>query len=387
MPLTNLVPKIFAAHLPSLRNACKALTVCNVDFRNEVQKPGDTITVPIPVSSGVTDVTPGVSPPANTTKTPIAKSIALSNWKRSDKIAITAKEQAELESGNYQRSQLLEQTIALVEQVNLDCLTGMKNASFRRSGTAGTNPYATTDADSIDVRKQLNQARAPSNDRHLLLGPNAEARALAIASIKDASLRGNDGTKMDGEIGKMFGLNHWSDQQIVAHTKGTAAGALTLGTTIPTAGALGSLYLKAATPGTLKAGDLLTVTTGGTVYNYVVTADVATVDTTAAGIAVAVTPAIQTTHVAGDTWTLQASHSANLGLQRGAYGLAMRPLDLRFLGLGQHTQITDPQTGLSLIYSEIPEYMQTSMQVSVVYGHGPLRDDWIVRLMGDPAAI
>ncbi len=386
MALANLVPKIFGAHLPSLRNACKALSVVTVDFRNEVQKQGDTIDIPIPVQSGVTDVSPGTTPPANTAKTPTTKQIALSNWKRSDKIAITAKEQAELDAGNFMKSQLLEQTIALVEQINLDCLTGLKNASWRRSGTAGTNPYASTDADSIDVRKILGQAKAPTNDRHLLLGPAAAARALAISSIKDANLRGNDVTKLEGEIGKMFSLNHWEDQQIVAHTKGTAAGTLTLGTTIPTAGAIGSLSLKASSTGTLKKGDLLTVTTNSVAYNYVVTADVAAVDTTAAGIAVPVMPAIQATHVAGDTWTVQASHSANLGLQRGAYGLAMRPLDTKYLGAGTHTQITDPLTGLSLIYSEIPEYMQTSMQVSVVYGHGPLRDDWIVRLMGDPAA-
>lgn len=386
MQIANLVPKIFRAHLPSLRSACKALAVCTVDFQNEVKKKGATIDVPVPIASGTADVVPGVSPPANTDKTPTTKKIDLSNWKRSDKIAITAKERAEFDAGEYQGSQLLEQTIAVVEKISLDCLTGMKDASWRRSGTAGTNPYATTDADTIDVRKILGQAKAPRNDRHLILGPTAAARALAISSIKDASLRGNTTTKDEGDIGRYMGIQHWEDQQVVSHTKGTAAGALTLGTTIPTAGTIGSLNLKAATPGTIKKGDLLAVVTAGVTYNYVATADVASVDTTAAGIPVPVYPAIQATHVAGDTWTLQASHSANIALQRGAYGLAMRPIDTKDLGIGEHVQITDPETGLSLIYSMIPEYMQWSMQVSAIYGHGSLRDDWLVRLMGDPLA-
>ena len=386
MSFSTLIPKIFAQSLPSIRSAMKALSVCIVDFKAEVAKLGDTISVPVPVSSGVTDVTPGVSPEANTSKTPTTKDMKLENWKRSDKIALTGKDIAEFESGDFKNSQLMEQTIAVLNQVSLDMLTGMKNASFKRSGTAGTNPYASTDADTIDIRKQLNQSLAPSRDRHILLGPNAEARALAIASIKDASLRGNDLTKREGEIGRLLGIDHWGDQQIVKHTAGTAAGTLAHGTTI---GAVGSnnLYLKASTPGTLKKGDLIKITTSSIEYFYVVTADVASVDTTAAGITVPVYPPVQTTHVSADTWVLTATHSANLGLQRGGYGLAFRMLDTKALGTGEHTQVTDPETGLSLIYSVIPEYMQTSMMVSCLYAHGPLRNEFIIRLLGDGANI
>lgn len=384
--LTALVPKIFGASLPSLRNACKALQVCRVDFQNEVRQKGDTITMPVPVASGTTDVAPGVTPAATTDKTPLVRTIALDQWKRSDKVALTAKELTEIEGGNFKNSQIVEQSIALVEGINAAVLLGMKNASYRPSGTAGTNPYASTDADSIDVRRILGVMKAPSQDRHLLLGPNAEAAALAISSIKDASLRGNEMTKQSGEIGELFGIKHWADQQVVAHTAGTATGTLTLGTTVPAVGT-SSLYLKASTSGTIKKGDLIKVTTSSVDYYYVASADVATVDTTAAGIAVPVLPAVQTTHVAGDTWTKQASHSANIGLQRGAYGLAIRPVDTNALGVGEHVQMTDSETGLSLVYSLIPEYMQNSIQVSVLYGHGYLRNEWLVRLMGNPSLI
>lgn len=383
---TPLIQKIFGKTLPSLRNAASAVRVCRVDFENEVKQQGNVIDMQIPVASSTADVVPGTTPAANTDKVPTTKQIALDQWKRSDKIALTAKEMYELESGDFAKTQVYEQTIALIEGINAAVLLGMKNASYRRSGTAGTNPYATTDADSIDVRKQLNQMRAPTNDRHLLLGPGAEARALAIASIKDSSLRGAATTKNTGELGTIYGLQHWGDQQIVAHTAGTAAGALTHGTTIGAVGS-SSLFLKAATPGTVKKGDLIGITTAGVVYFYTATADVASVDTTAAGIAVPVFPAVQATHVANDVWTLQASHSANIGLQRGGYGLAIRPVDTKFLGQGEHMQMTDDQTGLSLVYSVIPEYMQTSMQVSVLYGHGPLRQEWLIRLMGDSTNI
>jgi len=384
--VTPLIQKIFGKSLPSLRNAASAVRVCRVDFENEVKQKGNVIDMQIPVASSTADVAPGTTPAANTDKVVTTQQIALDQWKRSDKIALTAKEMHEIESGDFTKTQIYEQSIALVEGMNAAVLLGMKNASYRRSGTAGTNPYASTDADSIDVRKQLNFNKAPSNDRHLLLGPSAEAAALGIASIKDANVRGAAGTKNTGEIGTLYGIQHYGDQQIVAHTAGTATGALAHGSTI---GAIGSsiLYLKAATTGTIKKGDLLGITTAGVVYQYVATADVAAVDSTAAGIAVAVFPAVQATHVVADVWTLLASHSANIGLQRGGYGLAIRPVDTGFLGLGDHLQMTDDVTGLSLVYSVIPEYMQNSMQVSVLYGHGPLRQEWLIRLMGSATNI
>lgn len=380
--LTALVPKIFGQTLPSLRNAARAVQVCRTDFQNEVKKLGDTIDMPVPVTSGTAVVAPGVSPEANTSQTPTTKQIALDQWRRSDKVALTAKELATIDGVDFKQSKLYEQTIALIEEMNAAVLLGMKNASYRRVGTAGTVPYGTSvlQQSSIDVRKQLNLGKAPVGDRHLVLSPSAEAAALGVAAISDASLRGNSGAKDDGSIGLVYGLNHWGDQQVVVHTKGTAAGTLTHGTTI---GAVGSshLYLKASGSGTLVVGDLIAITTAGVVYNYVVTAAAAP-DTTAAGIEVLVSPPVQVTHVAADVWTIVASHSANIGCQRGGYGLAIRPLDTANLGLGEHVQMTDDVTGLSLCYSLIPEFMQNSIMVSILYGHAPLREGWLVRLLG-----
>ncbi len=381
--LTALVPKIFGKTLPSLRNTARGAQICRVDFKNEVEKLGNTIDMPVPVASGTAAVAPGVYPEANTNQTPTTKQIALDQWRRSDKVALTGKEMAEIDGGDFKQSKIYEQTIALIEELNAAVLLGMKNASYRRVGTAGTVPYGTSvlQQSSIDVRKQLGIGKAPVDDRHLVLSPSAEAAALGVAAISDASLRGNSGAKDDGSIGKVFGLNHWGDQQIGVHTKGTAAGTLTHGTTI---GAVGSshIYLKASSTGTLVKGDLIAITTAGVVYQYVVTADVAAVDTTAAGIEVLVSPTVPVLHVSADVWTLVSSHSSNIGCQRGAYGLAIRPLDTAFLGAGEHVQMTDDVTGLSLCYSLIPEFMQTSIMVSILYGHAPLRDGWLVRLLG-----
>ncbi len=381
--LTALVPKIFGQSLPSLRNAAKAVQVCRTDFKNEVAQKGDTIDMPVPVTSGTAAVAPGVYPEANTDQIPTTKQIALSSWRRSNKVALTAKEMAEIDGNDFKNSKIYEQTIALIEEMNAAVLLGMKNASYYQVGTAGTTPFGTSvlQQSSINVRRALSLGKAPVGDRHLILGPSAEAAALGVAAISDASLRGNSGAKDDGSIGKVYGLMHWGDQQVVSHTAGTAASTRVHGTTI---GAVGSshLYLKAASTGTLKAGDLITITTAAIAYQYVVTADVAAVDTTAAGIEVLVSPPVQVTHVAGDTWIQAASHSANIGCQRNAYGLAIRPLDTAALGLGEHVQMTDDVTGLSLCYSLIPEYMQNSIQVSILYGHGALRPGWLVRLLG-----
>lgn len=381
---TSLVPKIFSGTLPSLRNTARAVQICRVDFGPDVKSVGNVIDVPVPVSSSTAAVAPATTPAANIDKAPTTKQIALNQWRRSDKFTLTAKERQEIDAGSFKNSQFVEQTIAVIEEMNAYVLTTAKNAAWRRAGTAATTPYGVgvLQQSSIDVRRYLNVGKSPYQDRHLVLDPAAEAAALGIAAIADASLRGDAGTKDSGLLGNIYGMSHWLDQQVPIQTKGTASSTLTLGTTIPTAGTIGSLYLKAAGTGTLKAGDAITVTTASVVYNYVVTADVAVVDATAAGIAVAVLPAIQATHVAGDTWTLAATHTANIGMQRGGVGLAIRPLDPAALGLGTHITMTDPVTGLAITYSEIPEYMQMSYQVSALYGAAPLRDDWIVRLFG-----
>lgn len=380
-----LVPKIFSGTLPSMRNTARAVQVCRVDFGPDVKSVGNLIDVPVPVSSSTAAVAPAVTPAANTDKTPTTKQIALNQWRRSDKFTLTAKERQEIDAGNFKNSQFVEQTLAVIEEMNAYVLTTAKNAAWRRAGTAATTPYGAGVGaqSSIDVRRYLNVGKCPMNDRHLLLDPTAEAAALGVSSITDAMARGAAETKDSGLLGNVYGINHWLDQQIPTQTAGTATGTLTLGTTASDAvGVIGNLYLKASSTGTLKAGDALTVTTASVVYNYVVRADVATVDTTAAGIAVSVYPAIQAAHAAADVWTKAATHTANIGMQRGGVGLAIRPLDPQALGLGTHITMTDPLTGIALTYSEIPEYMQTSYQVSVLYGAADLRNDWIVRLFG-----
>ncbi len=380
---TSLVPKIFAGVLPSLRNAARAVQVCSVDFSRETAQKGNVIDFPVPVAQTETSVTPGVATPATTDVVAATRQIALDQWRRSPIFALTAKEMGEIAEGSFKGGQINESVSTVVEAMNAAVLLGMKNASYSSVGTAATAPFGSGVGinASINVRKALSIAKAPTLDRHLVLDPVAEAAALGVTAISDASLRGNAATKGSGVIGEVMGITHWGDQQVPLHTAGTASGTLAHGTTI---GVVGSahVYLKASSTGTLKKGDLIHITTVGVVYDYVVTADVAAVDTTSAGIEVLVSPPVQVTHVAGDTWTLTATHRANIGLQRGGYGLAIRPLDPAMLGIGTHVTVTDPVSGIALTFSEIPLHMQVGYMVSCLYGHGPLRYEWITRLLG-----
>ncbi len=380
---TSIVPKIFAGVLPSLRNSARAVRVCRVDFKNETAQRGSVIDFPVPVAQTATSVTPGVATPATTDVTAATKQITLNQWRRSPIFAITAKEMGEIADGSFKGGQINESVSTVVEEMNAYCLTGMKNASYSYTGTAATAPFGAGVGinSTINVRKLLNIGKAPNGERSLVLDPVAEAAALGVTAISNANERGSADTKSSGMLGQVLGLDHWGDQQTVLHTAGTAAGTLAHGTTI---GAVGSshVYLKASSTGTLKQGDLIHITTASVVYDYVVTADVAAVDTTAAGIEVFVSPPVQVTHVAADTWALTATHRANIGLQRGAFGLAIRPLDPAMLGIGTHVSITDPVTGIALTFSEIPLHMQVGYMVSVLYGASDLRPGWLVRLLG-----
>ena len=103
-------------------------------------------------------------------------------------------------------------------------------------GTAGTTPFASTLTAATDGRKVLNQQLCPRSDRRMILNFDAEANALALDAFNNVNEVGGTGPKIDGEIGRKFGFDIYTDDAVVTHTAGGSGtplvnGALSAGDT------------------------------------------------------------------------------------------------------------------------------------------------------------
>ena len=93
--LTNVMPKILARGLMSLRQRVIMPRLVNGDYSQDAARKGDVVNIPIPVSQTATDVTPAETPPAPAAKTPGVVTLPLSNWKFTGACSVTESSQYE----------------------------------------------------------------------------------------------------------------------------------------------------------------------------------------------------------------------------------------------------------------------------------------------------
>lgn len=390
MPNTfdNIVDKIFARGLMALRENAIMPRLVNTDWGSETAEQGDTITVPIPSAAEVGDVTPGPTPPAGGNTAPTKVDITLDRW-RSTNMHVTDKEAREIATG-ARDLELSEHIKALANDVD-QYLLGLFGGVYGFVGTPGTTPFGgggTPDLqEAVDARRVLAQQLAPLGDRRLVLDPIAEANALLVRAVQDASHRrtGED-TLSTGLIGRVLGFDWYMDQNVQTHTNGT----LTDGTAhralvdgAPTLGDKTQDFNATSLTGTVTAGSVFTV--AGDDQTYVVTALA-----TAAGNAVtlAFEPGVQVVWDNDAQMTLKGTpsetYAQNLAFHRDAFALAVRPLAPADGFTGGHLIRTgvDPVSGLALSLEVSREHKRTKYEWSVLYGAKLVRPELATRMAG-----
>jgi hypothetical protein len=135
---------------------------------------------------------------------------------------------------------------------------------------------------------------------------------------------------------------------------------------------------KATNPTNLVRGDILTF--AGDLQTYVVLADV----TLAVGnTTVSISPALRVAKVGAEAVTLKATHVVNLVFHRDAFAFANRPVaDQLFTGGNEISQMTDPQTGISMALEVSRQYHQVWWEFSLLYGTKLVRPELAMRLAG-----
>lgn len=406
--LTNIVPKTLARGLLVLRKRCIMPRLVNSDYSTEAARKGSTIDVPVPVAVATQAVTPTVVRIEPTTGglTPGLVQIQLNNWQQNVPVHLTDQDMAEIDANEHFLPMQLEEAIkGLASDVNQDILKEYLGV-YGYVGTAGTTPFGTGVgvSDATLSRKVLNKQKCPLGDRRGVLDFDAEANALDLSAFSDAEKVMSAIVKMEGEIGRKFGIDWVADDDVPYHTAGTLVVATC--TVSGTAG-LSALTIVAETGNTgetLLVGDIITLTVaaGADTQTYAVMPGVEgengylaatgdnggyTIPITPFTIIVTVAPVLKSTPTGTDTLVVKASHRVNLVFHRDAFAFATRALDdatalAKVVGGSQILSMQDAQTGLVLRLEISRKNKLTIWEFDILWGAKLVRPELACRLVG-----
>jgi len=378
--LTNIMAKILAAGLMTLREQCVMPRMVNGDYSAEAAQKGATIDVPIPTATTTKDVVPSVTKDAPTNNTPSLVQIQLDNWKQAD-FFMSDKDMVQVDKNkHFLPMQAAEAIRALANDVNASIHDNYKGV-YGFAGIAGTTPFATTVVGATDARKVLNKQLCPRSTRRGVLDFDAEANALALAPFADADKTMSSDVKIEGEIGRKYGIDWATDDVVPTHVAGTLqpqggiADAAIVG-----ANSVG--IASASAVGNLNHGDIITF--AGDTQTYAVGATVSAI-ASAASKAVTITPPLKAALTGGEVVSVKPSHVVNIVFHRDAYAFANRPLvqSTQDMQLGSKIMsMTDPKTGISLRLEVSRQNKQVVWEFDILWGDGLVRGELATRLAG-----
>ena len=372
---TAILPKILARGLLALREQAIMPRLVNGDYSREAAQKGDTIDVPIPSGLSVSDVTPSNTPPAPADSAPSKVQIQLNNWKKVG-FHLNDKDVLEVDRNeHFVPMQMSEAVRALANSINVSVQNAYTGV-YGFVGAAGTTPFATSVAGATDARKVLNKQLCPRENRRMVLDFDAEAAALALPDFQRVNEVGGTGPKIEGELGRKFGFDIYTDDAIATHTAGGAGTPLIDGT--PAAGAT-SVTVNGIT-GAFVEGDIFTI--AGDSQTYAVKAATALAGTAQT---LTIAPKLAKAAVNDAALTVKGDHKVNLAFHRDAFALAMRPLAGATASDGYGSQIvsmTDPVTGLSMRLEVSRQYKQVVYELDALWGVGLIRPELATRIAG-----
>ena len=387
MVLNDVMPKILASSLSTLRENAVMAKLVNQDYSSDFAQKGSTVNVPVPTKLTTQDVIPGPTSQNTSDFQLDTVQVPLSFWKESA-FALSDRELADIMDG-VPNMQIQEAAKAIANTIDRSIID-MYKRSYNYAGLAGTLPFASSPKEALDARKILNDRLAPMSDRRFVMNTDTESAALGLTAFQYYLNSGSTQTQAEGELGRKFGMDWYMDQNMGRHVAGTIAGTLvTSGAPVSLVTAdnsdpinrnprtTQSVTISGATNGTtVVPGDVFSV--AGDSQTYVVT-NAATVSVGVVTVGFNPAPAISWT--AGSAVTFKANRGLNLCFHRDAIALAMRPLETSSLApsLGDASlTMTDDVTGVPLRLQIRNEYNRVRFSVSALWGVALVRPEHLV---------
>jgi P22 coat protein - gene protein 5 len=369
--LTAVVPRILAKALMVIREETPLMRLVRTDFKQEAMEKGKSVDVPYSSAMGLaTDVVPSLTYNGGVDITPKFVPIMLDKWVE-QKFTLNDREVDQVMDG-YFPDQIIECARSVANRIEIDLLNLYKvvygavgtpgQIPFQDpTGLAGVPPVHFGIGASREARRILNSQLCPDEDRRIILDVNAEANASAIPQFAQAYASGDKDVITKGLIGEKQGFTWYRDNLILRHVTGLTGTVL-----VSTAAAINTTTLiisGAATPPAI--GDIFTL--AGNSQQYVV------LPTSTIGV-LQVSPPLKVAVPAGT--------SVNLAIQKGAFGLVMRPLSNVEAPGSLIRTMTDNKTGLPLRMEVSRVQKMNVYSIDALYGCACLRPEYACRIMG-----
>lgn len=384
--LTGLVPVLYEALDIVSRELVGFIPAVAINANAESAALNQTIRIPIAPASSAVSITPASYAPDSGGQTIGYTDITISK-QYAVPVQWTGDEQKSLsDSGSVIRDQFAQAMRTLTNLIEVD-LAGLYTYASRAYGTAGTAPFGVSLNDAAQVGKILDDNGCPDDgQRKIVLGTAANVNLLGLSNLNTVYASGTDSTLRRGIIPDIFGFNIGKSAAVAAHTKGTGTGYV-----IVAAGELAgqtTLSLDGGNSGTIKAGDIITIGTGGgsgtgTDYDtkYVVNSDGAAA---AAKDIIINKPGLLVGRVNDDAVTVGSSYRANMAFHKSAIQLVTRAPMMPEGGdaADDVMMITDPISGLTFQIAMYKGYRQVHYEVGIAWGYAAIKPEHICLLIG-----
>jgi len=282
-------------------------------------------------------------------------------------------------NGNIRQAQLQQAIRTLVNEMEAD-LAALHIYASRAYGDGGTTPFASTLADTAQLKKILDDNGAPPSDRHCVIDTTAGAALRTLAQLTKVNEAGTDSILRQGVLIDLHGFAIRESAQVAqAVTSGTGASA----TTNSAGYAIGAttITLASAGTGTIIAGDVIRFT-GDTNQYVVVTGDA---DVSGGGTVVIAAPGLRKAIAASATdITVEEASNRSMAFSRDSIILATRMPALPDDGdmAVDRITLTDPRSGLSFEVAMYAQYRQMQYEISAAWGVSCLKPAHLALLLG-----
>jgi hypothetical protein len=385
---TALAPTLFSAAKEVAQEPIGALDSINLSFDSKGVAIGDSVTIPIAPAASVSAFTPAMYKAEGTSKTAESTTVTIDNnnevmWH------LTGEQQRSLQNAESDKdwvAQLVKQGMrALRNDAESKLCSAIYKGASRAYGTAATTPFATTIDDIPNIYKMLRDNGAPMSDLQLIVNTSAGLNLRKLGIIQQADQAGTDAERRTGNFLRQFGFAIKESAGVASHTKGTATGFQ-----IAAAGeAIGqtTLSFDGGDAGTIIAGDVLTIGTGGgsgtgTDYDtkYVIN-DPSTLTGAASGNVIIGRPGLKVARVNDDEGVIGGSYTANMAFERSAVVGVMRPPIIPPSPIINQMLITDDK-GLSYLLCETVGFGEITWSLHLAYGFKVINSEYVVNLLG-----
>ncbi len=384
--LDQLVPKIAARGLLDFRQKAFMPQIVNADYSAEAAQKGDRVSVLVPTELTVKDVVPGEDQVAPTTSNPRVENIELDHWK-SVSFYLTDKELMQIDADeHFLPFQMTQAISALATAMN----TSFMNEGYKAEKLLGNHKKPIFSGEvkfantvhggvqaAIDGRKMLNAAGAPKEGRFGIIGYDEEARATELGHFADVSQSGDKNVRMEGELGRKFGIDWISTDQIVKNRT------LDTSLTVTPAAVVSKGDTEARFRGLTiqpKVGDVLIRTTNDEIFGVVKSVQEMARHDYRLYFYEPVPQSLATNQAV----KFADAVNNNLIFQRNAFAFATRPLAAatQHVALGSRIiSLTDPVTGLSLRLEIYRQHKQTVWEFDALWGVKLVRPEFAIRAL------